>query len=95
LARTGCSGRALGGYWHSSSQAGEKRSCTSTLRRVSASREPRPTDHTDAAKDVARELADVATALASLKGEASTYLRDPNLYTAIDFSVYRGGCPTG
>ncbi len=62
---------------------------------MSASREPRPTDHTDAAKDVARELADVATALASLKGEASTYLRDPNLYTALDFSVYRGGCPTG
>jgi hypothetical protein len=28
-------------------------------------------------------------------GEAYTYLRDSNLYKALDFSVYRGGCPMG
>jgi hypothetical protein len=28
-------------------------------------------------------------------GEAYTYLRDPDLYKAFAFSVYRGGCPMG
>jgi hypothetical protein len=37
----------------------------------------RPPDHTDAAQDVARELADVAGQLAHLKGEAMNWLDDP------------------
>jgi hypothetical protein len=51
--------------------------------RESATREypygvdPRPSDHTDAAGDLARDLADIAGQLASLKGEANTWLRDP------------------
>ena len=40
--------------------------------------DPRPRDHTDAAQDVARELADVAGQLAHLKGEAMNWLDDPN-----------------
>jgi hypothetical protein len=35
-------------------------------------------DHTDAAQDIARDLADIAGQLASLKGEANSWLRDPN-----------------
>jgi hypothetical protein len=38
----------------------------------------RPPDHTDAAKDVARGLSEAASHLASLKGEAMSWLRDPN-----------------
>jgi hypothetical protein len=30
-----------------------------------------------------------------VKDEAYTYLRDSNLYTALDFSVHRSGCLTG
>ena len=40
--------------------------------------EPRPRDHTDAAQDIARELADVAGQLTHLKGEAMNWLDDPN-----------------
>jgi hypothetical protein len=43
--------------------------------------EPRPRDHTDAAVDLARDLADIAAQLASLKGEANSWLRDPNYNT--------------
>jgi hypothetical protein len=43
--------------------------------------EPRPRDHTDAVKDIARELADIAGQLASLKGEAINFLTDPNYNT--------------
>jgi hypothetical protein len=46
-------------------------------------RDPRPKDHTDAAEHVAQELADVACQLASIKGEAMNWLRDPNLYAAL------------
>jgi hypothetical protein len=38
-------------------------------------------DHTDAAQDMARDLADIAGQLASLKGEARAWLRDPNYDT--------------
>jgi hypothetical protein len=38
----------------------------------------RPRDHRDAAQDIARELADIAAQLASLKGEANSWLRDPD-----------------
>jgi hypothetical protein len=41
----------------------------------------KPRDHTDAAKDIARDLADIAGQLASLKGEARAWLRDPNYDT--------------
>jgi hypothetical protein len=42
----------------------------------------RPRDHADAARDVARELADVAGQLAHLKGEAMNWLHDSN-YSAL------------
>jgi hypothetical protein len=37
----------------------------------------KPRDHKDAAQDITRELADIAGQLASLKGEANSWLRDP------------------
>lgn len=39
---------------------------------------PRPRDHTNAARDVARDLSQVALELASIKGEAMNWLSDPN-----------------
>ena len=39
---------------------------------------PRPRDHTDAVKDIARDLAEVAHQISSFKGEANAYLSDPN-----------------
>ena len=41
----------------------------------------RPRDHTDATQEIARDLADIAGQLASLKGEAFSWLRDPNYDT--------------
>jgi hypothetical protein len=38
---------------------------------------PRPRDDTDVAKDIARDLADIAAQISSLKGEANAYLTDP------------------
>jgi hypothetical protein len=38
----------------------------------------KPRDHKDAAQDIARDLADIAGQLASLRGEAYASLRDPN-----------------
>jgi hypothetical protein len=43
--------------------------------------EPRPRDDKDAAQDIARDLADIAGQLASLKGEAHASLHDPNYDT--------------
>jgi hypothetical protein len=43
--------------------------------------EPRPRDDRDAAQDIARDLADIAGQLASLKGEARAWLSDPNYNT--------------
>jgi len=43
--------------------------------------DPRPRDDTDAVKDIARELADIAHQIATFKGEANAYLRDPNYGT--------------
>jgi hypothetical protein len=37
---------------------------------------PRPRDHSDAAHDLARDLADIAAQIASLKGEANAWLSD-------------------
>ena len=39
--------------------------------------DPRPRDDTDAVKDIARDLADVAAQIATFKGEANAYLSDP------------------
>jgi hypothetical protein len=41
----------------------------------------RPHDHRDVAQDLARELADIGAQLASLKGEANSWLRDPDYDT--------------
>jgi len=41
----------------------------------------RPRDHKDAAQDLARELADIAGQLASLKGEANAWLSDESYDT--------------
>ncbi len=38
--------------------------------------DPRPRDDRDAAQDLARELADIAAQLGSLKGEANAWLSD-------------------
>ena len=43
--------------------------------------EPRPTDHTDIAQEMARALADIAGQLASLKGDANSWLIDPSYNT--------------
>ena len=41
----------------------------------------KPRDHTDATQEIARDLADIAGQLASLKGEAHSWLRDPDYDT--------------
>ena len=43
--------------------------------------EPRPTDDRDIAKDTARDLAEIASHLGQLKGDANAYLTDPNYNT--------------
>jgi hypothetical protein len=43
--------------------------------------DPRPRDDTDAVKDIARELADIAHQISALKGEANAYLQDPDYDT--------------
>jgi hypothetical protein len=41
----------------------------------------RPRNHKDAAREIARDLADITGQLASLKGEANSWLRDPDYDT--------------
>jgi hypothetical protein len=43
--------------------------------------ESRPRDDRDAAQDIARDLAQVASHIAQLKGDARAYLSDPNYNT--------------
>jgi hypothetical protein len=43
--------------------------------------EPRPRDHRDATKDIARDLAEIATHIGQLKGEANAYLTNPSYDT--------------
>ena len=43
---------------------------------------PRARDDTDAVKDLARDLADVAAQISTFKGEANAYLGDPS-YNAL------------
>jgi len=40
--------------------------------------EPRPRDDRDAVQDIARDLAEIASHIGQLKGEANAYLSDPN-----------------
>ena len=44
--------------------------------------DPRPRDDTDVVRDIARDLSEVAAEIATFKGEANAYLRDPN-YNAL------------
>jgi hypothetical protein len=46
----------------------------------------KPRDHKDAAQEIARDLADIAGQLASLKGEANSWLRDPD-YDALELRL--------
>jgi hypothetical protein len=41
----------------------------------------KPRDHRDATQDIARDLADIAHQIASLKGEANAYLSDQSYAT--------------
>jgi hypothetical protein len=43
--------------------------------------EPRPRNHRDATKDIAIDLAEIATHLGLLKGEANAYLSHPSYDT--------------
>jgi hypothetical protein len=43
--------------------------------------DPRPRDDTDAAQDIARDLAEIASQISFLKGDANAYLEDPNYET--------------
>jgi hypothetical protein len=43
--------------------------------------DPGPRNDTDVARDIARELADIAHQISTLKGEANAYLQDPNYDT--------------
>jgi hypothetical protein len=49
---------------------------------VSERQDPSPRDDTDAVRDIARDLAEVAHQPPSFKGEANAYLTDPN-YAAL------------
>jgi hypothetical protein len=40
--------------------------------------EPRPRDDHDALKDISRDLAEIASHIGQLKGDANAYLTDPN-----------------
>jgi hypothetical protein len=41
----------------------------------------KPRDDRDAARDMARDLAEIASHIGQLKGDANAYLRDPNYGT--------------
>jgi hypothetical protein len=45
------------------------------------SNDPRPRDDSDAAKDIARDLAEIAAHIGHLQGNANAYLTDPNYST--------------
>jgi hypothetical protein len=49
---------------------------------VSEYPDPRPRDDTDAVKDIARDLAEVAAQISTFKGEANAWLSDPT-YNAL------------
>jgi len=41
----------------------------------------KPRDYTDAVQDIARDLAEIASHIGQLKGDAHTWLHDPNYDT--------------
>jgi hypothetical protein len=43
--------------------------------------DPRPRDDQDTARDTARDLAEIASHIGQLKGDANVYLSDPNYNT--------------
>jgi len=43
--------------------------------------EPRPRDHKDVAQDMALDLAEIASHIGRLKGDANAFLADPNYNT--------------
>jgi hypothetical protein len=43
--------------------------------------EPRPRDDRDATQDIARDLAQIASHIGQLKGDANAYLTNPNYNT--------------
>ena len=43
--------------------------------------DPHPRDDRDAAQDIARDLAEIASHIGHLKGDANAYLTDPNYST--------------
>jgi hypothetical protein len=43
--------------------------------------DPRPRDDRDVAQDLARDLAEIASQISFLKGDANAYLEDPNYET--------------
>jgi hypothetical protein len=49
---------------------------------VSEHQDLRPRDDTDAVRDIARDLAEVAAQISTFKGEANAYLSEPN-YNAL------------
>ena len=49
---------------------------------MSEHQDPRPRDDADAVKDLARDLAEVASQISTFKGEANAYLGDPT-YNAL------------
>ena len=55
-------------------------------------REPRPIDDRDIANDTARDLAEIASYISQLKGDANAYLTDPNYNT---LKLRLGGCISG
>ena len=50
--------------------------------------EPRPIDDRDIVKDTARNLAEIASYISQLKGDANAYLSDPN-YKTLKLSGWR------
>ncbi len=48
--------------------------------------EPKPRDDRDAAKDMAKDLAEIVSHLGQLKGDANAYLSDPN-YDRLKFRL--------
>jgi hypothetical protein len=56
--------------------------------------EPRPRDHTDAAKDIEPQTSpeNIASQIATFNGEANTYLGDPNYNHAKVAQVRERSC---
>ena len=62
------------------SRAGERRGRTYPYN-MRQHPEPKPRDDRDAAKDIARDLAEIASHIGQLKGDTNAYLSDPKTTT--------------